>query len=244
MLQHRVNPENSKDHISIQDRYYISFRKFRADSLPMSAPSAPSISLISQPIISSKTRATLIVGDSFVARLNSNKLAKGGKNVINLAKGGNKFPDVINSIENFLHNDCDNTHVDQVFVSVETNDIRNCRGEGVSRLKGDLYRLARFIKNVFHGAKIFFQSLIPFPITTENGTYIVKNILCFSKMIFEGIFFVLVDVFGIFLLGNFRNPLLFPFGFRNIHPNKRSLGLLAKEYIDRIHCRHFFIKKN
>ena len=76
----------------------------------------------------------------------------------------------------------------------------------------------------------------------ENGPYIVKNILSFNNMIFdtckhERIFFV--DVFGIFLLGNFRNPLLFPYSLRDIHPNKRGLGLLAKEYIDRIHCRHF-----
>ena len=49
----------------------------------------------------------------------------------------------------------------------------------------------------------------------------------------------ILDFFGILLLGNFRNPLLFPFGFRDIHPNKRGLGLLAREYIDRIHCRHF-----
>ena len=255
VLQHRVTPGNSKDHISNQVRYSISFRKFRADSLPLSTPSAPSIctisqpntsapsiSPISQPNTSSKTYTTLIVGDSFVALLDPNKLAKGRKNVINLAKGGNKIPDVINSIENFLNNNCDNTHVDQVFVSVGTNDIRNCRGEDVLRLKGDLYRLVRFIKNVFHGAKIFFQSLIPLPITIENGTYIVKNILSFNKMIFdtckhERIFFL--DVFGIFLLVNFRNPLLFSFGFRDIYPNKRGLGLLAREYIDRIHCRHF-----
>ena len=160
--------------------------------------------------------------------------------MINLAKGENKIPDVIDSIKNFLIN-YSNTHVDQIFVSVGTNDIRNCRGEGVSRFKGELFRLVRFIKQVFTGAKIFFQSLIPLPITIENGAYIAKNVLSFN-MIFntckhERIFFV--DVFGTFLLGNFRNPLLFPVSFRDIHPNKRGLGLLAREYIDRIHCRHF-----
>ena len=83
--------------------------------------------------------------DSFVARLDSDKLGKGRKNVINLAKGENKIPDVIDSIKNFLIN-YSNTHVDQIFVSVGTNDIRNCRGEGVSRFKGELFRLVRFIK--------------------------------------------------------------------------------------------------
>ena len=245
VLQHRVTPGTSQDHVSNQVRYSISFRKFKADPRPQPS-TTPSVSQMSGIVNSQlctplKTRTTLIVGDSFVARLDSDKLGKGRKNVINLAKGGNKIPDVIDSIKNFLIN-YSNTHVDQMFVSVGTNDIRNCRGEGVSRFKGELFRLVRFIKQVFTGAKIFFQSLIPLPITIENGAYIAKNVLSFNNMIFntckhERIFFV--DVFGTFLLGNFRNPLLFPVSFQDIHPNKRGLGLLAREYIDRIHCRHF-----
>ena len=153
VLQHRVTPGNSKDQISNQVRYSISFRKFKADLLP-SQPS-PTASNNSQPSTSPKIRTTLIAGDSFVARLDANKLGKSRKNVINLAKGGNKIPDVINSIENFRHNCNTDILVDQIFISVGTNDIRNCRGEGVSRFKGELYRVVRYIKQIFIGPKYF-----------------------------------------------------------------------------------------
>ena len=93
-----------------------------------------------------KTRTTLIVGDSFAARLDPHKLSKGRKNVINITKGGNKIIDVIESLTKFNEDTSRGEFIiDQVFVSVGTNDIRSCRREGVSRHKGELFRLTRFI---------------------------------------------------------------------------------------------------
>ena len=63
------------------------------------------------------------------------------------------------------------------------------------------------------------------------------NRLLYDVCKYERVF--LLDVFGIFLLGNFRNPRLFPIGRNDIHPNKRGIGLLAREYISRIHSKYF-----
>ena len=132
--------------------------------------------------------------------------------------------------------------IDQVFVSVGTNDIRGCRREGVSRYKGELFKLTRFIKELFLHAKLFFQSLIPLPTTYENAAYIAQNILSFNDMLYEvckheGVY--IFDVFCLFLLDRYTNPRLFPLGFHDIHPNKRGLGLIARQNITRIHCKHF-----
>ena len=132
--------------------------------------------------------------------------------------------------------------IDQVFVSVGTNDIRGCRRECVSRYKGGLFKLTRFIKELFPHAKLFFQSLIPLPITYENAAYNAQNILSFNDMLYEVCKHervYLFDVFRLFLLGRYRNARLFPLGFHDIHPNKRGLGLLARQYIMRIQCKHF-----
>ena len=235
ILQHRVTPGNTKD--GDQKRYSISFRKYKPDN-PISAP----IQTLDNPTnIVSKTRTSLIVGDSFAARLDSSKLSKGRKNVINLAQGRNKLRNVHDSLEKF-YNDPRNANlfIDQVFVSVGTNDIRYCKLEGVHRFKGELHKLTRFIKQLYPSAKVFFQSLIPLPLTYENSAYVIKNVLDFNRLLYdvckyERVF--LLDVFGIFLLRNFRNLRLFPIG--RIYPNKRGIGLLAREYISRIHSKHF-----
>ena len=247
-LQHRVVRGNIKQPEN-QVRYSISFRKSKPEnSEPIADSFQQGITCSSASILSSdnkapRIRTTLIVGDSFAARLDPERLSKGRKKVINIAKGGNKIPDVIDSVINFCDNDSSyGLIVDQVFCSVGTNDIRKCRKEGVFKFKGELFKLTRLLKQFFPVAKIFFQSLIPLPITFENSSYIAHNILTFNDMLFEVCKHervYLLDVFGIFLLGRFRNPRLFPLGFNDIHPNKRGLGLLAREYISRIHCKHF-----
>ena len=239
ILQHRVTPGNTKD--GDQKRYSISFRKYKPDN-PISASIQPLDDPTNIESVASKTRTSLIVGDSFAARLDSSKLSKGRKNVINLAQGENKLRNVHDSLEKFYNDPRhSNLFIDQVFVSVGTNDIRYCKHEGVHRFKGELYKLTRFIKQLYPSAKVFFQSLIPLLLTYENSAYVVKNVLDFNRLLYdvckyERVF--LLDVFGIFLLGNFRNPRLFPVGRNDFHPNKRGIGLLAREYISRIHSKH------
>ena len=242
-LQHRVVRGNIKQPEN-QVRYSISFHKSKPESTePISDSFPQGTACSSSDDKTPRVRTTLIVGDSFAARLDLERLSKGRKKVINIAKGGNKIPDVIDSVMNFCDNDSScRLIVDQVFCSAGTNDIRKCRTEGVFKFKGELFKLTRLLKQLFPVAKIFFQSLIPLPITFENSSYIAHNILTINDLLFEVCKHervYLLDVFGIFLLGRFRNPRLFPLGFNDIHPNKRGLGLLAREYISRIHCKHF-----
>ena len=245
ILQHRVTPGNIKES-GDQIRYSISFRKFRSDQSQDGSGSsiAASIPLYSSVLKASpKVPTSLIVGDSFAARLDANRLSKGTKNIINIAKGGYKIPDAIESLDTFHKDLADKeTIIDQVFISIGTNDIRHSRREGVGKFKSELFKLIRRIKELFPRAKIFFQSLIPLPITRENESYVARNLLQFNSMLFdvckhEKVY--MFDVFGMFLLGIYRNPRLFPEGYRDIHPNKRGLGLLAREYIKRIHCKNF-----
>ena len=92
-----------------------------------------------------------------------------------MARGGNKIKDVELSIDNFRDNNNNRQYlVEQVFVSVGTNDIRYCRN-GVSHLKGELFGLIRKMKQSFPRAKLFLQSLLPLPITYSNRRYIVRN---------------------------------------------------------------------
>ena len=245
ILQHRVTPGNIKES-GDQIRYSISFRKFRSDQSQDASGSsiAASIPLYSSVLKASpKVPTSLIVGDSFAARLDANRLSKGTKNVINIAKGGYKIPVAIESLDTFHKDLADKeTIIDQVFISIGTNDIRHSRREGVDKFKSELFKLIRRIKELFPRAKIFFQSLIPLHITRENESYVARNLLQFNSMLFdvckhEKVY--MFDIFGMFLLGIYRNPHLFPEGYRDIHPNKRGLGLLAKEYIKRIHCKNF-----
>ena len=145
ILQHRVVRGNSKE-LDTPARYSISFRKHIPDTQELIDGLSPN----ENPVSSSaerdnKVRTTLIVGDSFAARLDPQKLSKGRKNVINIAKGGNKIIDFMESLTKFNQDTSSNELlIDQVFVSVGTNDIRSCRREGVSRYKGELFKLTRF----------------------------------------------------------------------------------------------------
>ena len=127
--------------------------------------------------VSPKVPTSLIVGDSFAARLDANRVSKGTKNVINIAKGGYKIPDAIESLDTFHKDLADKeTIIDQVFISIGTNDICHSRREGVGKFKSELFKLIRRIKELFPRAKIFFQLLIPLPITRENESYVARNL--------------------------------------------------------------------
>ena len=99
VLQHRVTPGDSTD-CSNHVRYSLSFRKFKSSTCPSEAvPSQPAASSPQHSQV--KTATSLLVGDSFLARLDAARLGKGKKNIINIAKGGSKIPDVIKAIEDF-----------------------------------------------------------------------------------------------------------------------------------------------
>ena len=244
LLQHRVLPGSTAAGDS-QVRYSLSFRKHipLLDTTVIVDPNSSPVSMNSpskSPI--RYTPATLLLGDSFPARLDETKLGKSKKVVLNRAKGGNKIPDVLLSIDDFCSNANNHQYkINQVFVSVGTNDIRYCRN-GVSHLKGELFSLVRKIKQSFPNAKLFLQSLLPLPITYSNKRYIIRNVCDFNRIVYhvcshEKVH--MLNVFSSFLYNGYRNPALFPLTPYDIHPNSRGIGILAKFYIDRIHGRRF-----
>ena len=241
ILKHRVlqgDSSGSENHI----RYSISFRRSnavpRTDSADQAfrsdkSPNTPPVSAIP---------ASLMVGDSFLARLDEDRLGKNRKTIINLAKGGNKFHDVIQSLRTFKSDsENDKYLIKQIFISVGSNEIRNCKN-GIHHLKGELFNLVRSIKHFFPSAKPYMQSLLPLPVTYDNRSHIVENVLDFNKMIYhvcvhERVY--MIDIFRTFLFRGYRHHMLFPNNVNDIHPNRRGLGVLARKYIDIIHSRHF-----
>ena len=89
---------------------------------------------------------TLIAGDSFVTPLKSNLLGKGKKSVFNISKGGQKISQVEKSIETFYLSQSD-MFVEKVFLSVGTNDIRNCFN-GVKHLRSPLTQLVKKVNSI------------------------------------------------------------------------------------------------
>ena len=184
------------------------------------------------------------MGDSYLARLDSKRLGKTKKTVVNIAKGGNNIPDVLESLHDFHRStERDNYIIDQIFISVGTNDIRYCRDRGVSYIKGKLLGLVRAAKNLFPIAKIFIQTLLPLPVTFDNHDYVIKNVLDFNDIILhvcthERVY--IVNVFRNFLLKGFRNPDNFRASSTDIHPNSRGFGVLARFYINMIHFKYFY----
>ena len=128
-----------------------------------------------------------MVGDSFLVRLDKDKLGKNRKTIINLAKGGNTFCDVIQSLRTFKSNsENDKYLIKQIFISVGTNDIRNCKNCIMHLiLKGELFNIVRTIKHWFPTAKLYMQSLLPLPVTHDDRSYEVENVLNFNKMIYH-----------------------------------------------------------
>ena len=96
ILQHRVLSGSSDSPVN-QVRYSISFRKFRSEP-----EREDTTRCISTPAKGAKLiPASLLVGDSYLVRLDSKRLAKSKKTVVNIAKGGNKIPDVLESLHDF-----------------------------------------------------------------------------------------------------------------------------------------------
>ena len=172
ILQHRVLP-GSSDSPANQVRYCISFRKFSSE--PECEHTTRCISSTPEKV-AKLIPASLLVGDSYLARLDSKRLRKSKKTVVNIAKGGNKIPDVLESLHDFHEStERENYIIDQIFISVGTKDIRYCKNRGVSHLKGKLLGLVRAAKNLFPRAKIFIQTLLPLPVTFDNHDYVIKT---------------------------------------------------------------------
>ena len=233
-------------------RFVISFRKLSPpDSSPdtdpeisfgVSSPAAKQQK--SSPSPRSTPRVTLIFGDSHTIGLDESKLGrKGRKRVVNMSQPGAHIGDVRKQIESFYLSEehaSGNVIVEKVFVSVGTNDIRDCRENGTRVLKAPLLYLAEQLKLLYPEAVVWFQNLVPLP---WQHKFTFRNVQEFNKIIYEvckhtQMYFL--DIFNDFLVFNPRyNSLrrresLFV-DSKNIHLNKFGLSRLARRYINLIH---------
>ena len=214
-----------------------------------SSPEPPNTSVQNSHLSSQqRPKVTLLAGDSFLVGLDIDRLGrKGKKTVVNVSKGGASVEDVSRQIEAYFLSFTDeisSPFVEKVVVCVGTNDIRNCRENGVRHLKRPLVSLMEKIKLIFPDATVWFQSLIPLIVQNQ---FSVKNIEQFNSLLFEVCSYMKVyylNIFGMFLKfdrerrGVFRNEFLF-INSKNIHLNKIGLGLLARSYIRIIHSNTF-----
>ena len=181
----------------------------------------------------------LIAGDSYAERMDSDRLRNNRKKVINIAKGGQQIRHVNNSINTFFSDNPD-VIVDKIILSIGTNDIRNCY-RGINHLKGPVKHLFKNIKELSPKSKVYVQSLLPLPVIHNN---VVHNVVRFNNMLlnccaFEHFYYMNVIPSFIDKWGMYRNNDLFNRSLRDVHPNKRGMGVLAKFYLFVIHNRTF-----
>ena len=245
-LVHRVCQGKTFDIANDDWRIVISFRKLSPEVVQ-----DPEISFdnrTSNPVTAEKdkptppTRVTIIAGDSFSAALDAERLGrKGRKNVVNLSKGDATIKDVSLQLDcYFLSNSYGNVVVEKIFVCVGTNDIRNCRENGVRHLKSPLVSLAEQIKMSFPDAAVWFQCIVPLPLQHQ---YSVRNVEQYNTMLFEVCSYMKIfylDIFKNFLVFNLRRGCFYRreslfVDQHNIHFNRFGLGILARNYIHLIH---------
>ena len=174
-IKHRVPAGTSTG-----PRYSISFRRIVP---PVTSEEiSPKSSKVNKTTNNSppKKKVVLMAGDSFYERLDVARLSKGKQTVVKFSKGGRKIDDVHNALLEYVKNP--DEEVKTLFISVGTNDIRNCKA-GINHLKSPLCNFIKSIKQLFPMAKIFIQSLLPIP---SNGCpYSERNIVQMNNLLFN-----------------------------------------------------------
>ena len=235
VLTHRVNKGVHTDGVS-DVRYSLSFRKFI--SLDEERPSTHTHTTGNLKQAEHKQNVTLIAGDSHSARLDTEKLGKKRKKVINISKGGSTIKEVEKSLKRFADENS-NITVNTLFICVGTNDLLHAH-HGVMHLKTPYTNMIKVAKALFPGAKILCQSLLPLPVLKRST---VVNVRVMNNIIYDACTKVQVyylDVFDTFLNSHgFRNEQFFPRDVRDLHLHKRGTGVLAKFYIHLIHNKIF-----
>ena len=240
LIKHAVGQGEHTDNPSGSTRFSLSFRRVTSEVATCENNSVDDVTAPEKP----KKNVVLVAGDSFPARLKSDLLGKGKKDVRNIAKGGRKIDQVREDICDFIKSNPE-LSVSKVFISVGANDIRYCENS-ISHLKIGIKNLMRTIKDNLPNAEIWFQSILP--IHPNGSKYISRNVIKMNNLIYEmcsrfKIFYL--NVFHAFLnhRGNI-NSNLFP-GYDvakklfDIHPNKKGMGVLARFYIHTIHSKWF-----
>ena len=212
VMKHRV-PRGKHVEGSSSLRYSISFRKIvqkaELDEEKKEEESPTQKADKSTKPSTSKKSIVLVAGDSFPGRLDADRLGRGKKTVVNIAKGGSSIVQVEKAIKDFV-DDNPSYQVTKLFVSIGTNDSRYCK-DGCRHLKEAVCKFMKFVKNLLPNTKIYFQSLLPI---LNGSPYTVRNVYEMNEMIYYlcsryKLFYI--DVFSSFLNPyGYRNDSLFP----------------------------------
>ncbi len=244
-LKHCVRAEcskDSKDNVQSQVRYSLSFRAITKAPAPRAVTSQTTLN---NPAPPPSRYVSLIAGDSFAARMDPGKLAKGKMIVESIAEGGAKMDKVQKQLEEYVAVN-PGTEVNKIVVRVGTNDIRNCKD--ISLLRGPLKELCKKIGTLFPKSKVFFQSLLPLPLINDKDWSTNRRVQDFNRLLFnECVYrrYHFIEVFYPFT--KFRRQKNEPvsrfdrlFERGGIHPNpKRGMGVLARYYIRALHSNFF-----
>ena len=92
--------------------------------------------------------AVIFAGDSHFAKLDPQRLHKDKVRVFNISKGGSKLRDVEKDLSDFYINQAHEFHVEKIFLSIGTNDIRYCQ-DGVGFLTRPLTQLFTKTRELF-----------------------------------------------------------------------------------------------
>ena len=219
--QHTVNGNNV--------RYSLSFRRFLGNkTTPDGQADAASSSVTHSDRNTHRPRAVVFAGDSHFARLDPQRLHKDKIKVFNISRGGSKMMDVEKALCDFYVNHSHDFHIEKIFLSIGTNDIRYCQ-DGVGFLTKPLTQLLGKAKELFPNSNIVVQNLLPLPITNR---YVASNVLDFNCMLFKA-----CTRFKCMMLNVLISS--FPANDRNVHLNPAGLGKLAKIYLTIIHSNYF-----
>ena len=243
-LKHRV-PAGQQIVNGNNVRYSLSFRRFLGNKATLDGHAVAESSTVTSTSSTSsnrnthRPRAVVFAGDLHFARLDPQRLHKDKVKVFNISKGGSKMRDVEKALCDFYINHSHDFHVEKIFLSIRTNDIRYCQ-DGVGFPTKPLNQLLGKTKELFPNSNIIVQNLLPLPITNRH---VASNALDFNCMLFKACTrfrFSVINVFDKFLDRNgFRSRLLFPANDRNVHLNSAGLGKLAKMYLTIIQSNYF-----
>ena len=131
-------------------------------------------------------------------------------------------------VDKFYHLNNDAERVDQVFLNVGTNDIKNA-WEGVGKLESQVLKLVQHIKKLFPRATVLLISVLPMKLCkyyTARNFLQFNNILRYVSAITNSVF---IDCFSNFLdNGDIGDRDINTRLFRdNLHLNKRGIGVFC-----------------
>jgi hypothetical protein len=180
---------------------------------------------IHRPILGTKKRTTVLFGTSITDAVIGKRLARKGRQVINISESGADIKMISEMVDDFALYDPAADDIEKVVLFFGTNDIKDS-SKGVSHLKTPVFNLINKVKYCFPGAIILVMSNLPMK---NMYWYTCPNFIYFNDILRDASHKTnsyYVDCFRNFLSedGFDYNKFLFRDPW---HLNKRGLGILC-----------------